>query len=235
MSMIYFIRKIVTKLLVVVDKCRSDLYLLRCEHGSHCYCGKKTVINNSYLAGANRVGHRSIINNSHIGFATYTGENVFLDSCKIGKYCSIASDVKLIIGKHPTKKWVTTHPAFFSTMGQSGVVYTKTMRFNEINIENKYAITIGNDVWIGYGAKILEGIEVGNGAIIAAGALVNRNVPAYAIVGGVPARIIGYRFSDEDIVFLERTKWWDNNEEWIKKNLDLFEDISKFKEKVDRI
>ena len=87
-------------------------------------------------------------------------------------------------------------------------------------------------MWLGYGTKILEGVTVGDGAVVAAGAVVTKDVPPYAIVGGVPAKVIKYRFSEEDIEYLLKLRWWDKAEEWIKVHAEYFENIELLKEKV---
>ena len=89
---------------------------------------------------------------------------------------------------------------------------------------------IGNDVWIGHSAKILEGVTIGDGAIIATGAVVAEDVSPYSIVGGVPAKKIKNRFSDEDIEFLMNLKWWEKDLDWIKKYAAYFESIDKIKQ-----
>ena len=101
--------------------------------------------------------------------------------------------------------------------------------------EFKYAdsdrnyVVIGNDVWIGACVTIINGVTIGDGAMVLAGAVVSKDVPPYAIVGGVPAKINGYRYSKEDIEFLLDSRWWDNDLEWIKDNKSLFLSIDKFK------
>jgi len=82
-------------------------------------------------------------------------------------------------------------------------------------------VEIKNDVWIGANAVILSGVTVGNGAVIAAGAVVTKDVPDYAIVGGVPAKIIKYRFAQEEIEILNQIKWWDWPDEKLKENRHL--------------
>lgn len=90
---------------------------------------------------------------------------------------------------------------------------------DEARNERADPVIIGNDVWIGAGANILNGIEIGDGAVIAAGAVVNKSVPPYCIVGGVPAKTLKYRFDAEIIDMLETIKWWDWSEERIRDNI----------------
>jgi acyl-[acyl carrier protein]--UDP-N-acetylglucosamine O-acyltransferase len=83
-------------------------------------------------------------------------------------------------------------------------------------------IIVGHDVWIGANAVILSGVNIGNGAVVAAGAVVNKDVPPYAVVGGVPAKLIKMRFEPEQIAALEKIQWWNWPLEKIRANLDLF-------------
>ena len=92
------------------------------------------------------------------------------------------------------------------------------------------AVEIGNDVWIGEGAFLVGGITIEDGAVILAHAVVTKDVPPYAIVGGVPARIIKYRYDEETIAFLLRVKWWNNSIDWFQQNWRLLTDIEKLKE-----
>ncbi len=113
--------------------------------------------------------------------------------------------------------------------------YIKENKYNDsVKIDNKWDIIIENDVWIGSDVKFLQGIRIGDGAVIGAGALVTKDVAPYAIVGGVPAKLIRKRFSDEDIEFLLELKWWDKGEEWIKENAEYFEDIDILKSKSQK-
>lgn len=123
----------------------------------------------------------------------------------IGKFCSIACGAKFLFNcaNHTLKSLSTyTFPLFYEDWGldKSDVVTAW---------DNKGDIVVGNDVWIGYEAVIMAGVRIGNGAIIAASAVVTKDVLPYTIVGGVPARPIRKRFSDETINRLEALKWWD--------------------------
>lgn len=115
-----------------------------------------------------------------IGRCSYIGDNCNIIA-EIGRYCSIASNVRTIVGKHPTRDWVSTSPVFFSNLGQCGISYVEKNKY----LENSNITKIGSDVWIGEGVSIIEGINIGCGAIVAAGAVVVSDVAPYSIVGGV--------------------------------------------------
>lgn len=147
------------------------------------------------------------------------GENATL---KIGSFCSISADIKIFLGGNHRTDWITTFP------------------FNSIWPNHKHIIghpatkgdvIIGNDVWVGWGATILSGITIGNGAVIGAYSVVTKNVPAYAIVAGNPATVKKMRFSDENILFLEQCRWWDWPDEKINRAVSIlqFGDIEKLK------
>lgn len=185
----------------------------------------------SKFGGSNVIGKDTIFAGT-MGFGTYTGSNCELYGT-FGKYCSIADKVNVIIGNHPTHDYISTHPAFFSVKKQAGFSYVEEQKFTECKLtrENQI-ISVENDVWIGYGASILSGVTIHNGAIIAAGAMVTKDVPPYAIVAGVPARIIRYRFTHEQIDKLLELSWWDKSPRWLKANVDLFNDIDLNLEKI---
>lgn len=127
-------------------------------------------------------------------------------------------------GDHPTSQFVSTSPAFYFANSPVGMSYTDVDLFEE----NKKEVIIGNDVWIGQSVLIKPGVVIGDGAIIGAGAVVTKNVAPYAIVVGVPAQIIKYRFSDEQIKKLLNIKWWDKDKEWIEEKAYLFSDVDAF-------
>jgi len=143
------------------------------------------------------------LENVEVGRSTYL-TNARVINARIGSFCSIGpGSIVGGLGKHPTD-YLSTHPSFYSVNNASAISFAKENRFREC------ATTfIGNDVWIGARAIILDGVRVGTGAIIAAGAVVTKDVPPYAIVGGVPSRIIRKRFADEIIELLLEWKWWE--------------------------
>jgi len=132
--------------------------------------------------------------------------------------------VYIVRGIHPLN-FVSTHPAFYSIRKQSGFTYVAQQKIEEIKepvFEGRFTTKIGNDVWIGSDVRLMEGIEVGDGAVVATGAVVVKDVPPYAIVGGVPGRIIRYRFDSETIKKMLHVQWWNRDRNWIKDNADLF-------------
>lgn len=182
--------------------------------------------NRSTKIEGNSVIHKGAkIGNSEIGHCTYIGPNASLINCKIGRFCSIAENVKVISATHPSNTYISTSPCFFSTLKQCGISFIKNSTFKEILDVNGYDAIIGNDVWIGADVKIIGGKRIGDGAIIALGAVVTKDVPPYAIVAGVPAKIIRYRFKDDEIKRLLEIKWWNKPISELKKDANLFSDI----------
>ena len=193
---------------------------------------EENVIIDSFdrFEGMNRLTTDVTLLTSSLGYASYIGNRSFIKNSKIGRYTCIATDVMTVAGSHPTSKFVSIHPAFYSTRKQSGFTYVcedKFSDFNYIDENHKFTVMIGNDVWIGSGVKIMEGITIGDGAVVAAGAIVTKDVPPYAIVGGVPAKVIKYRFDEETIKKLLELKWWEKDQAWIKSHADDFDDVEK--------
>jgi acetyltransferase-like isoleucine patch superfamily enzyme len=125
----------------------------------------------------------------------------------IGRYCSFGQGVIIGDSNHSMSS-LSTHQFQW---GQSGVfkLWSKKLDFDFLRpAEKQKFVNIGNDVWIGSNSMIMRGVNVGDGAVIAAGSVVTKDVPPYAIVGGVPAKIIRYRFSEKIIINLMTLKWW---------------------------
>jgi len=131
-------------------------------------------------------------------------------SLEIGRFCSIAGDVKIFVGAYHRSDWCTTfafghfHNKIFGDIKPEGYPHSKG------------GVKIGNDVWIGNSATIMSGVKIGDGAIIAANAHVIKDVQPYTIVGGNPAILIKHRFSSEIIDLLLQIKWWDYSDIKIK-------------------
>lgn len=205
-------------------------YLLRqkINLSRKAYVGSHSMIRHANLQQAVTIGRYCDISASFVGKGTYFGDYVSLPFCQVGKFCSIARGVTLAAGKHPME-FVSMHPALFSGKYRFDMGYIqKPLEFEEMSFaddKHKFYFEIGNDVWIATNAILLSTekcIRIGDGAIIGAGAVVTKNVPAYSIVVGNPGRIIGYRFNKEIIDKLEAIKWWDKSDDWIKKNIKHF-------------
>lgn len=162
-----------------------------------------------------RVLHAKPLAPVKIGAFTYFVSGT-IQYFEIGRYCSIASDINFGPGPHPVS-WLSTHPFQFKNNFRFNVGrdFACADLYHDHQIckqEERSAIpswgSIGNDVWVGTGALILPGVRVGDGAVVAAKSVVTKDVPPYAIVGGNPARIIKYRFSDVLIEKLLNIKWW---------------------------
>ena len=181
------------------------------------------------LEGFNTVGKGSKLYSVYLGLASYVAANTILYNTKIGRFSSIAYGVRTIHGKHLIPNFVSTHPSFFDP---ENIVNLKLVRdrkmFNTQSKENEDKINIGNDVWIGAYARIMEGVTIGDGAIVGACTLVTKNVPPYAICVGNSQRLLRYRFSDSIIKYLLNLQWWDWPLEKIKSHAAYFDNIEFF-------
>ena len=170
----------------------------------------------SFLSEHTHILGNTVIYHSKIGNYSYAGRNCIIQNAEIGKFCSLANDVVVGLGTHPVTLF-STSPLFYRRNNRFGIALVgENLSFDEYK-----KIKTGNDVWIGARALILDGVTVGHGAIIAANAVVTKDVSPYAIVGGVPARIIKYRFAENKIKELLDSEWWDWSLEEIKEKMLL--------------
>lgn len=167
---------------------------------------------------------------SSLNDCSYVNKYTYISRATIGKFCSIAQDVKVGLGgTHPTRDFISTHPAFYSNNREIQICFAKA------DIFEQYKQTIvGNDVWIGSNALIVDGLKIGNGAIVAVGSVVTNDVPDFAIVGGVPAKIIRYRFNPEEIEMINKSEWWNWSLEILEKYYSSFLNINDFKKLLER-
>lgn len=131
----------------------------------------------------------------------------------VGHFTSIAEDVRILLGGDHPLDWISTFP-FRIRFGLEGAWTDGAPR-------SKGDVVIGSDVWIGYGATILSGVHIGDGAVVAAGSLVTKDVPPYAVVGGVPSRLIRMRFAEEHVHALQAIRWWEWPEERLRSAVGL--------------
>lgn len=182
----------------------------------------------SELAGSNAIGAHSHFDGK-LGYASYLGSQCCI-SAYIGKYSCIGSRVNVITADHPLEPWASVHPAFFSKRGTVAACYVNSQKYHEykyLDEKSRVGVRIGNDVWIGNDVTILGGVTIGDGAVLATGAIVTHDVEPFSIVGGVPAKQIRMRFTDDQRAALMRNPWWEKSEDWIRRNADSFSDIQK--------
>lgn len=176
--------------------------------------GKLTTLLYTVLGEQVMIGSFSKMAYSQMGIMSYIGDYTVVINAEIGKFAAISWGVTLGPEEHDFTR-VTNHSFLYSTKSFQLV---KQKMYSPFVKE----CVIGNDVWIGCNSTVLRGVTIGDGAVIGANSLVNKDVPPYAIVAGSPARIIKYRFSAEIIEALLKTKWWDYSLEVISENAELF-------------
>jgi len=145
------------------------------------------------------------------------------DKLIIGKFCSIAQGIEFIMnGANHVMKGISTYP--FNIQGNGWETNTPTID----DLPLKGDTVVGNDVWFGQNVTVLPGVTIGDGAIIGANSLITKDVPAYSIVGGNPAKVIKFRFPDEIINELEKLQWWNKDIDWITEHIKALtvEDLS---------
>lgn len=182
----------------------------------------------STFEGNNKIGANTYFRGS-MGRYSYIGSGSRIDA-RVGSFCSIGPSVRVVNANHPVD-FVSTSPATFSTLGQCVGTLSNEDRFQEVltlDDESGFACEIGDDVWVGERVLLRGGVRLGEGCVVAMGAVVTKDVSPYAIVGGCPARVIRYRFGEETRDRLLRLRWWDRDWRWIAERTPMFGDVKGF-------
>lgn len=158
-----------------------------------------------------------------LGRYSYVGYGSSIHKATIGRFCSIGPDVKIGLGIHPVGQ-VSTSPVFYSPRHAFGQGWAP----GNAPVMEAQEARIGHDVWIGANAIVLGGIQIGDGAIVAAGAVVTKDVPPFTIVGGVPARPIRSRFPVETVRAISESHWWDLPEGQLREMASRFREPAEF-------
>lgn len=186
----------------------------------------------STFEGMNKIYPHSFFKGD-MGLGTYISIHSSIAG-KIGRFTSVGPYCRVIMGRHPyTYPFASTSPMFFSLQKQTGYTFATRQMF----VETKYAegenlVVIGNDCWIGAGVSIVVGVSIGDGAVILAGAVVTKDVPPYAIVGGIPAKVLKYRYDEETVNVLLNNKWWKRSDKWLKENWMLLCDMDELRKEL---
>lgn len=192
--------------------------------------GKDSQVQDTQLKDYVEIGETNHIDHSTLDTYTYTGQFCFIQNSQIGRFVSIAAAVRIGPTNHPYER-PSQH--LFAYNGEGYGFAPKDQEF--LAKRKEKTTTIGNDVWIGHGAVVQAGVTVGNGAVIASNAVVTKDVPPYAIVGGVPAKTIKYRFDPETIQALQDIAWWEWSREVLEaRYLDFRLPINEFISKYAR-
>lgn len=181
--------------------------------GKSLKIGSRVKLFGSKLNGFNFINDDCRFLNSTLGQYSYISPQSIVINTHVGKYCSIGPGAKIGLGVHPLDG-ISTSP----------YIYNKEL-FKKSRKSDFKPVTIGHDCWIGANVCILGGIKVGNGVVIGAGAVVTKDIPDFAIVVGVPARVIKYRFNKDQIDKLLQSPWWEKSHNFIISNRKIFNNV----------
>jgi phosphonate metabolism protein (transferase hexapeptide repeat family) len=176
----------------------------------------------SRLGRYTEVGARTTIEESELGDYSYLVNDCDVIYARIGKFCSIASHTRINPGNHPMHRASQAHFTYRASTYFPGEADEEAF----FDTRRAAGVMIGHDVWIGHGAIMLPGRKIGNGAVIAAGAVVTKDVAPYAIVGGVPAKPLKRRFAPDIAARLEALAWWDWDHERLRGALPDFRTLA---------
>lgn len=195
-----FIKKIIYYFLNAIEK-KENVMLSGFSRGLQnvTFEGKNAVPDGCNFSGKIKIGKAT----------TFGYNNLLAGNITIGKYCQLGVDVAIHATNHPV--------SYMSTYINQNLFQGELKELKE-----EHKIRIGNDVWIGHGVIILGNVTIGNGAILAAGSVVTKDVEPYTIVGGVPAKELRKRYTDTIIIEIEALKWWDKSEQELEKIKPLF-------------
>ena len=183
-------------------------------------------VTNSELGAWTEVGHDTVLERSSLGDYSYVMQRCQIVGSHIGKFCSIASDVRLNPGNHPLGRVTGHHMTYRAALFGFGEDDEDFFAWREA-----HPVRLGHDVWIGHGVTVLPGVSIGNGAAVGAGAVVTKDVPAYMVAVGVPARVLRPRFAKGVAERLERTGWYDWSRELLEARFAEFKDLDVFLER----
>jgi phosphonate metabolism protein (transferase hexapeptide repeat family) len=183
-------------------------------------------ISESELGAWTEIREGARLNESAIGDYTYLMERVQLDYATVGRFGNVAADVRLGPTNHPIDRPTAHHFTYRAAMYDMGEDDESIFEWRA-----DQPVDVGHDVWLGHGALVLPGVTIGNGAVVAAGAIVTHDVDPYTVVAGVPAEPIRRRFSPEVAGRIEATRWWEWDHETLAERLPAFRDLDRFLKK----
>lgn len=186
--------------------------------------------------GHDKIGAMSRFTGS-MGRYSYIGSECDLFAT-VGRYTSIGNQVKSIMFRHPTTyPYVSTSPVFYAPHTPVGRGFASRACFKECVMADeatRSAVVIGHDCWINSHVTLVSGITIGDGAVVLTGAVVTKDVPPYAVVAGVPARVIRYRYEERHIQWLRKVAWWNKPVEWLERHWEVMTDFEQFMQACDK-
>lgn len=189
----------------------------------HSSIGDYTRITGSVLGEHTSIGAFVRIHESSLGRYTFVRDRAEISRAHIGSFCSLAPGVSIGVGQHPLEDTISTHPAFYERCPRLGWTFVTKQLHEPLRTTH-----IGHDVWIGQNAIIKSGITIGSGAVVGAGAVVTRDVPPFAIVVGVPAKILRMRLTSSQIDAILNNPWWNRSDSWLREHFDALRSITSY-------